>query len=250
MARFRFLLGRLKPATLLPLGDLLLVNLAILLALRLWALRDSQKALGWELILPRAHWFLGLSALWLLIAVILGLYTQRMRSKVINTLLVLLAITGLFVLTYVVVYFFAPVGMLPRRFVLETGVVSLALVGLWRAACITLYTGLMLARSAPIRQRGGVRELIRETIRESFAPDGERARETSPIHLEGRGVEEELYTVQEVAELLKVHEATVWRWCRNGDLRAFRAGQQWRIAASDLERVMDARTEMRAGRKP
>lgn len=248
MARFRPLLGRFKPTTLLPLGDLLLVNLATLLALRLWALRDPRVAVQWDFILPQAHWFLGLSALWLLMAAIQGLYRQRTLSKLVDSLLALLGITGLFLFAYVVVYFFAPVGMLPRRFVLEAGILSLVLVALWRAAYITISTGLVLARSASVGQRGGVTEFVREVIRESFAPAGHEPREAPSVHLEGRGLEE-VYTVQEVAEILKLHEATVWRWCRSGDLRAFRVGQQWRIAGSDLQRVMDARANMRPGRK-
>ena len=249
MARFRSLLARFKPATLLPLGDLVLVNLAILLALRLWALRAGQEALGWGLILPRAHWLLGLSALWLLMAIIQGLYRRRTPPKVVDSLLALLGITGLFLFAYVVVYFFAPVGMLPRRFVLYTGVVSLVLVGLWRAAYITISTGLMLTRSASVGQRSGVRELARKVIRETFASDDQQVSEAPSVHPEDRGIEEDIYTVQEVAELLKVHEATIWRWCRSGDLRAFRVGQQWRIAASDLHRLMDAKMDMSLDKK-
>ena len=249
MARFRFLLGHFKPTTLLPLGDLLLVNLAILLVLWARAVRDGQEALGWDLILSQGEWFLGLSALWLFMAVIQGLYTQRTLSKVVDSLLTLLGITGFFLLAYVVVYFFAPVGMLPRRFVLYTGVLSLVLVGLWRVGYITISTGLTLARSASVGQRGGVTELVREVIRRTFASDGQRVSEAPYGHFEGPGVEEEVYTVREVAELLKVHEATIWRWCRSGELPAFRVGQQWRIRAGDLQRVMDARANMRPGRK-
>jgi len=172
MARFRFLLARFKPTTLLPLGDLLLVNLATLLALRLWAVRDGQEAVGWELMLSHVQWFLGLSALWLLMAAIQGLYRQRTLSRVLDSLLALLAITGLFLSVYVAVYFFAPVGMPPRRFVLEAGVLSLVLVSLWRVAYITISTGLVLARSASVGQRGGVTEFVREIIRETFASDG------------------------------------------------------------------------------
>jgi len=249
MARFRFLLARFKPTTLFPLGDLLLVNLATLLALRLWAVRDGQEAVGGELMLSHVQWFLGLSALWLLMAAIQGLYRQRTLSRVLDSLLALLAITGLFLFVYVAVYFFAPVGMLPRRVVLYTGVLSLVLVALWRVAYTTVSTGLMLARSASVGQRGGVTEFVREVIREAFAPDGQEGSEAPSVHLEDRGIEDEVYTVHEVAQLLKVHEATIWRWCRSGNLPAFRVGQQWRIWASDLHRVIDARANMRPGRK-
>jgi len=249
MARFRLQLARFKPATFVPLGDLLLVNLATLLALRLWAVRDGQEGVWREFILSHAQWFLALSALWLLIAVVLGLYSQSGLSKLVESLLMLLALTGLFLFAYFVVYFFAPVGVLPRRLVLETGVLSLVLVALWRAAYISISTTLVVGRSAIVGQRGGVTEVIRQVSREAFAPDAPELSGVPSIHLRRRDVEQEVYTVQEVAELLKVHEATVWRWCRSGDLQAFRVGQQWRIGASDLQRVMDSRTEMRAGRR-
>lgn len=42
-------------------------------------------------------------------------------------------------------------------------------------------------------------------------------------------------TVRELAERLKVSEATVRHWIRNGDLRAIDIGKGWRIGDSDLE---------------
>jgi excisionase family DNA binding protein len=42
-------------------------------------------------------------------------------------------------------------------------------------------------------------------------------------------------TVREVADRLKVNEATVRRWIRDGDLRAIDIGKGWRIADSDFE---------------
>ncbi len=52
---------------------------------------------------------------------------------------------------------------------------------------------------------------------------------------------EELFTVREVAQRLKVHEETVRRWLGAGDLKGYRPGGKktgWRIAASDLERYI------------
>ena len=46
----------------------------------------------------------------------------------------------------------------------------------------------------------------------------------------------ELLTVKQVAEILQVHEQTVWRYLRNGSLPAVRLGRRVvRVARSDLE---------------
>lgn len=42
-------------------------------------------------------------------------------------------------------------------------------------------------------------------------------------------------TVKEVAERLKVAEATVRYWIRSGELRAINVGKGWRIADADLK---------------
>jgi excisionase family DNA binding protein len=47
----------------------------------------------------------------------------------------------------------------------------------------------------------------------------------------------ELLTVQEVAVYLRVSRVTVWRWCQQGILPAFRIGRNWRIRR-DVLRVM------------
>ena len=45
-------------------------------------------------------------------------------------------------------------------------------------------------------------------------------------------------TVKEVADRLKVSEATVRGWIRGGELRAIDIGKGWRIADSDLSRFL------------
>jgi excisionase family DNA binding protein len=43
----------------------------------------------------------------------------------------------------------------------------------------------------------------------------------------------------DVADELKVHRVTVWRWIREGKLAAFRVGDgNWRIDADDLARLV------------
>jgi len=44
----------------------------------------------------------------------------------------------------------------------------------------------------------------------------------------------ELMTVKEVAAYLRVSRVTVWRWCQQGVLPAFRIGRDWRIRREEL----------------
>ena len=50
-------------------------------------------------------------------------------------------------------------------------------------------------------------------------------------------VMDEILTVREVAEYLKLSRTTVWRWCHAGKLQAFKVGRSWRIHRSELERI-------------
>lgn len=47
-------------------------------------------------------------------------------------------------------------------------------------------------------------------------------------------------TTHEIAELLKVNEATVRSWIHDGELRAVRLGREFRIAVKDLEEFVNA----------
>ena len=49
-------------------------------------------------------------------------------------------------------------------------------------------------------------------------------------------------TIQEVAKLLKVSNATVRNWIKNEELRAVKLEREFRIAKVDLQRFVDART--------
>ena len=47
-----------------------------------------------------------------------------------------------------------------------------------------------------------------------------------------------ILTVPEIAEYLKVSRTTVWRWCNEGKLTAFKAGRGWRVHRSELEKMV------------
>ena len=55
-------------------------------------------------------------------------------------------------------------------------------------------------------------------------------------------------TTHEIAELLKVSEATVRTWIHGGELRAVRFGREFRVAVKDLEAFVNAH-ETRPERK-
>jgi excisionase family DNA binding protein len=47
-----------------------------------------------------------------------------------------------------------------------------------------------------------------------------------------------VWTCQEAASYLKVSTATIWRWCAQGRLGAFKIGREWRIADPKLDKLV------------
>lgn len=50
-----------------------------------------------------------------------------------------------------------------------------------------------------------------------------------------------MLTIHEVADLLKMKEATVRTWINDGSLRAVKFGRDWRVAQKDLEAFVQER---------
>lgn len=46
---------------------------------------------------------------------------------------------------------------------------------------------------------------------------------------------EQYYTIEEVAKMLKVAYLTVYRWIQDGKLVAFKAGKQYRVKKENLD---------------
>ena len=54
-------------------------------------------------------------------------------------------------------------------------------------------------------------------------------------------MDEEILTIREVADLLKLHPKTVNKLANSGKLPGYRIGRQWRFRKSDLLRVLEKR---------
>ena len=57
-------------------------------------------------------------------------------------------------------------------------------------------------------------------------------------------------TTHDVADLLKVNEATVRSWIHEGELRAIRLGREFRVAVKDLEAFVNARATRAPSAEP
>ncbi len=61
---------------------------------------------------------------------------------------------------------------------------------------------------------------------------------------------DDILTVEEIADYLKVSRTTIWRWCNDGKLDAFKVGRGWRVRRRDLERFMSSALETSDARAP
>ncbi|MCX6031963.1 MAG: helix-turn-helix domain-containing protein [Chloroflexi bacterium] len=50
---------------------------------------------------------------------------------------------------------------------------------------------------------------------------------------------QDLLTVQEAADYLRVSRATIWRWCRTKKVRAIQIGREWRIVNAGLLQIQE-----------
>lgn len=49
---------------------------------------------------------------------------------------------------------------------------------------------------------------------------------------------EEFYTVQELADLLGVHNLTIRRWLKDGKIEGKKFGKSWRIHKDELKKIL------------
>jgi len=51
-----------------------------------------------------------------------------------------------------------------------------------------------------------------------------------------------LYTIDEIAEILKVTQRTVYNYIRSGSLKAIKIGKYWRVKHEDLAQFLETGT--------
>ncbi len=157
--------------TLLVFVDLLLVSAATLLSLWLWTLRDPFRPFSREFILSQAHWFLSLTALWLLLASVNDFYDLKVADAFLSSASTLLRITAFMLLVYLLIYFFSPRDSLPRLFILFYAVLCFILLALWRSGYALFLGRQPFQRRAIIVGAGASGQAIAQTIRENLAPN-------------------------------------------------------------------------------
>lgn len=53
----------------------------------------------------------------------------------------------------------------------------------------------------------------------------------------------EVYTLKEIVDLLQVTRRTTYNWIKDGKLKAFRVGKEWRVTKEALEEFIQAGTK-------
>lgn len=116
---------------LLMAGDAAAVVVAVFLALRIWAL-VGRIAFTLEFVAGQGAWFVAFAAVWLLLASANDFYDLRLVARRGAAFQRLLLITLQMLVVYLVIFFLSERDALPRLFSLYYGVLSFALIGLWR----------------------------------------------------------------------------------------------------------------------
>ena len=53
----------------------------------------------------------------------------------------------------------------------------------------------------------------------------------------------EVYTLEEITELLQVTRRTIYNWIKDGKLKAFKVGRGWRVTKEALEEFTKTGTD-------
>ncbi len=162
--------------TLLILMDGVLVNAAILAALWLGS-RRSGWAFTPEFLLSRFYWFLGLTALYFILALVNDCYNLKVASDPLSSAFALFKTTVLMFFVYFSLYFLAEPRTLPaywpRHIVGFYGLISVPLLSFWRWLYIVVFTAPQFRRRALIVGAGWAGRTIAQAIHDNLSVDYE-----------------------------------------------------------------------------
>ncbi len=117
---------------LLIFGDLIAVNLAVLISLRIWA-AVGRYPFQPNFLLPRLYWFPLLSLLWIILAGLNGFFDLHVSAHFTTMLPRLILVTVQLLVVYGVIFFLSPPERLPRLFILYYAISSFILILIWRS---------------------------------------------------------------------------------------------------------------------
>lgn len=60
---------------------------------------------------------------------------------------------------------------------------------------------------------------------------------------------DKILNAAEIAKFFGVSKKTVYLWCKEGNLPAFKIGQEWMVRQSDLQKMISAKVGSRAARR-
>jgi len=169
---------------LLGFGDLLAVNAAVLIALRVWSI-VGQRPFDPAFILSQAQWFAILSALWLTLAAANNFYDLALTARWVRSQARLIEITLQLLIIYLLIFFLSPRDALPRLFILYYAASSYVLIAIWRLARPFLTGWVPMRRRVLIVGVGWPAQTILEAIRQHAPDDYEVVGvvdEASPLH--------------------------------------------------------------------
>jgi exopolysaccharide biosynthesis polyprenyl glycosylphosphotransferase len=167
--------------TLLVYGDIAATLLSVLIALALWAAK-AQEAFTIPFILDHLIWFFVLPLLWFILANANDYYHLGVTARLASSFMRLLWITLQLLVVYLATFFLSTPGSLPRRFIVYYAVVSFLLIGLLRAARLSLMNWSGLRRRALIVGPGWAAEMITRAIKEEAMGDYEIVGSVSSKH--------------------------------------------------------------------
>ncbi len=166
----RFAIALPERRALLVIGDIIIVNLSVLVALRIWAWR-GRIPFDRSFLVTQIEWFVALTTLWLVLAWAADLYDVAMAGRLPEMAQRVGGVGGGQLVLYLVVFFLSPRDVLPRLFFLYYLVISIPAVLLLRWAYASFITRSVFRQRLVIVGAGWAGRTIADAVRTYASQD-------------------------------------------------------------------------------